>query len=104
MALANAVQNAAHTPQRITWTDTDDDPLDLTGATLTGRIRDVATGVTRDITGTLAIVTAAAGLFSWTYSATDVGTAGAFVVQFTADYDAADDKTLIYSWTVHPSL
>lgn len=104
MALADAVQGATHTPQRITWLDTDNTPLNLTGATVTGKIRDAA-GTSRSITGTLTIVTAASGIFSWTYSAADVETAGEYNVQFTATYgDATVERTLVEAWTVHAAL
>lgn len=105
MALANAVQNSRRTPQRITWTDADGDPVDLTGATLTGRLRDLETGTTTDLDGDLDIVTAASGIFDWTYGSDDVGTAGDYVVQFTATYgDATADRTLLEGWTVIPAI
>lgn len=101
MALANAVQGSRHTPQRITWTDTDDDPVNLTGATLSGRIRNVNTGDTADMDGDLAIVSAAAGVFDWTYGQDDVAEAGDYNVQFTATFgDSSKDRTLHHAWTV----
>lgn len=104
MALADAVQGATHTPQRITWLDTDDTPLNLTGATITGKIQDSG-GTTRAITGTLSVVTAASGIFSWTYSTADVATAGRYQVQFIATYgDATVEKTLADAWNVHAAL
>lgn len=105
MALANAVKDARHTAQIITWTDGDGDAQNLTGATLTGRIMSGQTGEARAIDGTLAIVTAASGIFSWTYGAVDVGTAGQFYVQFIATYSGpSNDKTLAATWTVEPAL
>jgi hypothetical protein len=44
MALSNAVEGATHTAQQITWVDGDGDPLNLTGATITARIKDLDTG------------------------------------------------------------
>lgn len=61
MALANAVQAARHTTQRITWADADGDPLNLTGATITARLLDLATGQARAATGALEVLDADAG-------------------------------------------
>lgn len=98
--LSDAVKNARHTPQVITWLDTDGDPLVLTGAVITGRILDTATDEARDMDGEFAIVNGDAGEFSWTYGANDVGTAGDFLVQFTATFSTLVDKTLLTEWTV----
>ena len=104
MALSNAVQGATHTAQQITWVDGDGDPLNLTGATVTGRLLDLATGTARDVTGALEVLDGAAGLFAWDYGAADVATAGAFNVQFVATFGAANDKTLAELWEVEPAL
>lgn len=104
MALASAVQGATHTPQVITWTDTDTTPLNLTGATLTGKLRDSA-GATRSITGTLVKTDAVNGVFTWTYSSADVATAGVYDAQFTATFaDTTIERTLVTSWTVSEAL
>lgn len=103
MALANAIKGARHTAQRITWTDDDGTAVNLTGATLTGKIKH--RGVTRAIDGSLALVTAASGIFDWTYGATDVGTVGAMKVQIIATYgDSSKDKTYISDWKVEDAL
>ena len=104
MALSNAVQGATHTAQQITWVDGDGDPLNLTGATVTARLLDLATGTARAATGTITVLDAEAGLFSWTYGAADVATAGAFNVQFVATFGASNDKTLAELWEVEPAL
>ena len=108
MALSNAVAGARHTSQRITWTDGDGDPLNLIGATLTGRIKSQDGGAAAAITGTLTIVDGEAGIFDWAYGATDVATAGAYHVQFVATYGAAPntttDKTIIESWVVEEAI
>jgi hypothetical protein len=57
MALSNAVEGATHTAQQITWVDGDGDPLNLTGATITARIKDLDTGTARAATGTMEVVT-----------------------------------------------
>ena len=104
MALSNAVQGATHTAQRLTWVDGDGDPLNLTGATVTGRLLDLATGTARAITGTLQVLDGEAGLFSWDYGAADVATAGAFNVQFVATFGAESDKTLAELWLVEAAI
>ena len=104
MALSNAVQGATHTAQQVTWVDVDGDPLNLTGATITARIKDLDTGTARAATGTMEVVTAEAGLFSWVYSSADVATAGAFNVQFVATFGAANDKTLAELWEVEAAI
>lgn len=105
MALANAVQGARHTGQRITWSDKDSDPQDLTGATLTGRILNRQTGQVAAIDGTLtADGDPSAGVFVWSYGANDVATAGVFAVQFVATYGSLNDKTLIETWVVERAI
>ena len=104
MALSNAVQGARHTAQRIVWADGDGDPLNLTGATITARLLDLATGTARAVTGALEVLDAEAGLFSWVYGVEDVATAGAFNVQFVATFGATNDKTLAELWEVEPAL
>jgi hypothetical protein len=103
--LADAVQGARHTAQLITWVDDEGDPLDLTGAAITGRIQDAMSGVARDATGALAVVNGTTGAFQWAYSAADVATPGAYRVQFTATFgDGLADRTLIEEWTVLRAL
>jgi hypothetical protein len=105
MALANAVQNARHTGQTITWLRDDGTPVDLTDATLTGHIRSQLNGATRDITGTLTIVTAASGIFMWAYSVADVATDGIFDVQIYATFpDTLKDTSYSGYWTVEEEI
>lgn len=105
MALADAVQGATHTPQRITWLDTDNTPVNLTGATITGKIQSVAVGASVAIAGDLDLVTPASGIFDWSYDAADVATAGTYMVQFTATYgDSKFERTLQATWVVEPAL
>jgi hypothetical protein len=104
MALAAAIQNARHTAQLITWVDADGNPQDLTGATLSGRIR-AKNGEAREIDGTLVITDADAGQFTWSYGEDDVGDDGTFKVQFVATYgDALNDKTIMANWVVKPEI
>lgn len=105
MALAYAVQGALRPSQIVTWLRSDDSPEDLTGATLTGTIRNSA-GVVRAITGTLSVTTAASGIFTWAYSAADVTSAGNFTVQFSAAFGSSPTpaRTLMAKWVVHEQL
>ena len=104
MALAPAVQHARKRLQTITWKDDDGSAIDLTGATITGIIE--RAGVQTTITGTFALVTAANGIFSWTFSAADVAQAGTFFVQFRAKYSSDNKSEISYrtQWRVLPAF
>ncbi len=106
MALAAAVQGALRPEQQITWTDADGDAVDLTGATITARIRNLLSGVTVNSTGSFTVVDAANGIFIWSYSSADVATAGQFAVQFTASYGTppTPERTIAQSWIVHEAV
>ena len=106
MALAAAVAGATRPSQVITWTRDDGNAEPLTGATLTGRIRDRTTGVSRAIAGTLTLVNEAAGVFRWDYAAGDVATAGVYDVQFTAAFTTGQTpaRTFVSQWTVAEAL
>jgi hypothetical protein len=104
MALADAVQGARHVAQQITWVDSSGDAVDLTGATVTGKIRNGA-GVVRDIDGTLTVTDDSGGVFTWAYGEDDVADDGGHEVQFIATYaDTTQDKTFITSWLVREAL
>src|SRR3989304_2867247 len=105
MGLSNAVQGARYIPQQITWTDEDGTAVNLTGATLTGKLKNMATGGITSNDGTLAIGTAPAGIFSWTYGSLDGGTVGNFSVQFIATYAGPlTEKTLTEPWRVYDAF
>jgi hypothetical protein len=106
MALAAAVAGATRPSQIITWTRADGNAETLTAATLTGKIRDRATGTTRAIAGTLTVVDGAAGSFRWDYVAADVVSAGTFDVQFVAAFASGQTpaKTFVAQWTVGEAL
>lgn len=85
----------------ITWTDEDDVAIDLTGATLTGEIKNMVSGTEANVTGELVIVTAASGIFSWARSAADVATPGVYRVRFVATYlGPLDTKSFAADWRV----
>lgn len=106
MALADAIQGAKRPSQLITWLDQDGDPVDLTGATITARIRNTATGATVAADGTFVLTSASLGVFRWDYGTTDVATAGFFKVTLNAAYgnDPTPGRTLSEKWTVHEAV
>src|SRR3989304_2523009 len=105
MSLSKAVKGARHSPQRITWKKSDGMAYDLTGATITARIKNKVTGQIRAADGGFAIVKATSGIFDWTYGSNDVKEAGEFEVQFIASYsDDKNDKTFIEEWIVEDTL
>lgn len=106
MALSAAVQNGLRPSQLIVWTDMDGAAVDLSGATLSGRIRSLTTSIVRDVTGGLTVADAAAGTFRWDYSMADVADSGEFEVQFTAAYGNSPTpaKTIVAAWAVSRSI
>ena len=107
MALAAAIKGAKRPSQTITWTRADGTAEDLSGATLTGFVRNLRTGETRAIDGTLTLVTAASGIFEWAYGDDDVSEAGdAMEVQFVASFGSAPTpaKTVASAWVVYDGL
>ena len=106
MALAAAVAGATRPAQLITWTRADGNAETLTDATLTGRIRDRATGTTRAIAGALTVTDGVAGQFRWDYAAGDVVAAGTFDVQFVAAFASGQTpaKTFVAQWTVGEAI
>lgn len=106
MALAAAIVGAKRPSQSITWTDEDGNAFDLTGATITSRIRNRSSYVTTASDGTFTITSAAAGTFRWDYSTADVATAGLYEVQFTATFETTPTpaKTVTELWEVKESI
>jgi hypothetical protein len=106
MALAPAIQGAKRPSQLITWTDETGAPLDLSGAVITARIRNLSTGQIRDSNGTFVIVSPLNGSFRWDYSTEDVAEAGTYEVQFTASFpsEPSPARTIVTRWSVLRSL
>lgn len=104
--LADAVKGALRPSQQITWTDGDGNAVNLTGATLTGKIRNISTGASRSIAGSLVLVTPASGIFRWDYASADLVDAGRFEVQFSAAFGtgATPAKTLVEAWFIHDTI
>lgn len=106
MALAAAIQGAKRPTQTITWIDADGDAVDLTGATITARIRNYSSRVTVDSDGTFEVTDGPNGEFTWAYSSDDVAAAGLFEVQFTAAYGSQPTpaKTITETWQIHRAI
>lgn len=104
MALSSAVQGARRTAQRITWLDEDGDPFGLSGVTLSGRIRRVATGDVATLDGTLTVTDGLAGQFEWHYGTGDVAAPGDYEVQFSATVAGLADRTFPTAWRVIEAL
>ena len=104
--LGISVQGALRPGRIITWQRTTGIAEDLTDATITGRIRNMNTGATRDIVGALTLTDPSAGVFSWTFAAADVAEAGDFQVMFTATWSAgiSPAKTYAATWQVTPAF
>jgi predicted MFS family arabinose efflux permease len=105
MALADAVQGSRWPAQQVTWTLKGGGVANLSGAVLTGKIRN-ASGVTRAVAGAFTVTDGPAGVFVWQYAAEDVADAGIFKVQFTATWadGLTPGKTFIAPWIVAESL
>ena len=98
MSLANAYVGARYSGQTITW-KADGVAKDLSGAVITARLKE-KDGDLRACDGIFTLVTATSGIFKWAYGATDVGTAGAYKVQFKATVDALYDLSDWMDWDV----
>jgi len=105
MALADAVQGSRWPAQQVTWTPEGGGGAVLTGAAITGKIRN-ASGQTRAVAGTITVTDGPGGVFTWQYAAEDVAEAGIFNVQFTATWPdgLTPGKTFIAPWIVAESL
>jgi hypothetical protein len=106
MALAWAIAGAPRPSQVITWLRGDNEPENLTGATMTGKILSLTTGTARAIVGALSVMDGEEGRFSWEYDAADVAAAGRFMVQFTATFDSEPSpaRTIASEWFVYEAF
>lgn len=104
--LPNRVKGGVRPAQAVIWRREDNSLEDLTGATLTGWIRNRATGETRAIAGTLTVTDGPAGAFRWDFAAGDVADAGRYDVQFNAAFGAGQTpaRTFVAQWTVEAAL
>lgn len=106
MALPTRVQGGVRPSLSITWTRDDGTAEDLTGATLSGSIRERATQTTRPVAGALVVTDGSAGVFRWDLAAGDVAAAGQFDVQFTAAFAAGQTpaRSFVERWMVSEAL
>ena len=103
MSLGNAIKGARHTPIQITWKDSNGNPFDLSGGTLSGKVINADDGSTvRNIDGVFALVTDGTdGKFTWTYGANDISEESKLYVQFkNLHADTTYDLTKITEWDV----
>ena len=101
--LPGAVQSSRDTVT-IHWLFAEGTPVNLTAATITGNKRDVSTGTVSALDGGFAVVGGAAGIFTWAYGATDVGTAGKYVVQFKSVSGGTTTYSSKLAWEVEETL
>lgn len=87
----------------VPWVDQDGDAVDLTGATITGRLYNLQTKVSRAIAGTLAQDPAIDNYMLWTMVAADVA-AGNYEVQFTATFATKPLVTFRAVWAVEAAI
>ena len=100
MNIPNAYKDAILPALDLTWRREDGEYVDLTGATLTGRLYNKGTASAKDITGTLSITKPVQGRFNWNKSAGDVDTAGQYLVQFKATYSSGSEYSIPDAWEV----
>ena len=105
MALPRAIAGARRTGLLLTWKREDGSVVDLTGATLSGRLDPVEDGrASRDVSGSLEVVDPGRGQFRWTFAAADV-VAGVYAVQFKATYsDGTYELSFAEQWSVETAL
>lgn len=103
MSLGTWVEGALRPSPLITWyQDGTETPEDLTGATITGTIRNRHSGVVRPIAGTFTVTDGAAGEFRWDLDAADVAEAGQFSVQFAASFASGASPAISFAteWAI----
>lgn len=100
-SLPEAVVGSTHSALVITAKRADNTILDLTGGTVTGRLKDKSSSAIQSIAGTLTVVDATGGQFRWTFGSADVSTIGIFGAQFTITYsDGTVERSLVSEWEV----
>jgi hypothetical protein len=65
-------------------------PVDLTGSTMTAKLRQVGTTSFEILTGQGFLITPQQGVFSWQFSPSDVSQSGVYKMIFTATYGVSD--------------
>jgi len=73
----------------LTWQDDSGAAIDLTGATVTGKISPTG-GPSVALAGAITVINAVIGRFDYRVAANEVGTAGNYVIQCIATYPTSD--------------
>jgi hypothetical protein len=107
MNLTTIAQGSLRPSISQTWTHADNTtPEDLTNASLSGWIKDLATAEVRAIVGDLVVTDAANGVFRWDFAEADVEDSGQFEVQFSATWntDPTPGRTIVGDWEIAESI
>lgn len=104
VTIPSAIQGARLPGRQISWFRSDGTPENLTGATLTARVKNQLTGEARDVTGVLNVTDPTNGVFTWAFSSEDVAVAGDYDLQFTASFGSLSAKTFAATWSVYRSV
>jgi len=102
-ALPDWTENTTHLVMQVPWTDANGEAIDLTGATITGRIKNRTTGAARAITGTLLQDGTTDHYMNWTLTTADAA-AGQNLVKFTATFATKPVSTFQASWYVEAAI
>lgn len=101
MALPETASGSTHSSLLLTAKRKDGSLLDLTGGTITGKLKNKVSAAVESITGALSLVDPTGGTFRWTFAAADVDTVGVFKVQFTVTYaDTTVERSIAEDWEV----
>lgn len=106
MALPDIAEGSKRPSPSITVMGLDGVAVNLTGATITARIRNKATGVSVASDGVFTVTNAVGGIFRWDYGTQDVAVAGQYKVQFVLAYGVppTPEKTFVEDWVVTEAL
>jgi hypothetical protein len=105
MSRLSAVRGARAIVRDLPWQDSEGDPLDLTGATLSGKLYHIDSDLAQPIDGVLTIVDPANGRFTWELGEDDVAIAGDFLVEFDALFPGGlVEKSMTLAFRVHPDI
>lgn len=89
-------------PLQIQWRDSNGNPIDLSGLTVSARLRPVD-GAARAAAGVFIVVDAEQGVFRWTLNTADV-VAGEYDVQFRATDGAAYEISTTARWRIREAI
>lgn len=92
MSVRQFIVGATRPIWTVTVKNADGSAFDLTGYTLTGVMKDVASSLSVTLAGTFALTNASGGVFTYTPVAGDVDEPGVFEVTYTATNGSAIAK------------